>query len=115
MSKHTERTIMSKPKRLQDLGISQSNWDNRLGNEICDKTDADGISLLVCRVNSQNNNMEENVRLIKKAPNLYKCLYEAVMMMCKYCEDNHDWACTGKQKCVAKSWRKTLAEVAGEE
>lgn len=106
---------MSKPKRLQDLGISPAPWDTRLGNEICDKIDKDGCHLIVCRVNSQIHKTDENVRIIKKAPNLYKGLYEAVMFKCQHCVKNHDWVCKSKQKCIAKAWRKTLAEVAGEE
>ena len=106
-------------KKLEELGISPTPWSvestpNILHPDVISSVKTD-IVCIGCRDYA-------NARLIAAAPELYKCLREAVVENCHDCGnlDNEmsayqdDFVCHN-DKCFVKKWRHALAKAAGEE
>ena len=110
-------------KTIEELGISPAPWnvsvedkrDYRLFSVEADN--GAGIACFDC-CEEQFDTLEgfANASLIAAAPDLYKCLHDAtiaICRMCKYCSIDKGYECTAtKRKCNAKLWRKVLADAA---
>lgn len=110
---------MLEMKTLEELGISPAPWyiEENTG-VLCAKSEYYKYPIVDDCGNFENNNDE---RLIAGAPELYKCLREAIIAvcgMCRYCSVHKSYIhksykCKApKRKCAAKAWRTALAAAA---
>lgn len=104
-------------KKLEELGISPVPWnvENTNADKFKHVLDRNNMVVVLSAVKTDS-------ALISAAPELYRCLREAVVENCHDCGnlDNEmsayqdDFVCNN-DKCFVKKWRDTLAKAAGEE
>ena len=110
-------------KTIEELGISPAPWnvsvedkrDYRLFSVEADN--GAGITCFdCCEEQFDNHEGFANASLIAAAPDLYKCLHDAIMAicrMCPHCSVHQSYECNEpKRKCCANVWRKVLADAA---
>lgn len=99
-------------KPIEELNISPLPWCG-WWDEILDK---DGCWV----AKGANGDVEtlENCTLLRAAPELYKCLREATIEMCRLCESCSgypEYKCENKEsQCFVRKWHAVLAKAAGE-
>lgn len=104
-------------KTIEQLGISPAPWyiEENTG-VLCAKSEYYKHSIVDDCGEFENSN---DKRLIAAAPDLYKCLHDAIIAicrMCQYCSVHQSYECKGlKRKCFVKVWRKVIADAAGKE
>lgn len=103
-------------KTIEELGISPAPWTNIIEtkkpfevNSVLDNRNG-GI------LTGGYTESLSDARLIAAAPDLYKCLYDAIITicrMCPHCSVRQSYECKEpKRKCCANVWRKVLADAA---
>ena len=110
-------------KTIEELGISPAPWnvsvedkrDYRLFSVEADN--GAGITCFdCCEEQFDNHEGFANASLIAAAPDLYKCLHDAIMAicrMCPHCSVHQSYECNEpKRKCCANVWRKVLSDAA---
>lgn len=95
-------------KRVGQLGISVVPWRSMI-RPIHAIRDANGD--VVCETNIVS---VEDTRLIAAAPELYACLFEAVVRECHGCVSNDNGRCLFEE-CFVNYWRKALEKAGGAE
>lgn len=102
-------------KKIEELAVSRAPWKVSPNNDILVTTkEGYRVAIGCCE---RYDGGTGNARLIAAAPELYKCLHEAVIEMC------HGHACCGEEyecngvdyDCLVKRWRAALAKASGEE
>ena len=104
-------------KTIEELGISPAPWSNTINTkkpfEVNSVYDARNGGILTGGYGESL----ADARLIAAAPDLYKCLYDAIIAicrMCPHCSVHQSYECNEpKRKCCANAWRKVLSDAAG--
>ena len=98
-------------KTIEELGISPWPWKLFGEHMVCYKN-----GMCVCNDEGDFHTVSD-ARLTAAAPDLYKCLYDAIIVicrMCPHCSVHQGYECNEpKRKCCANVWRKVLADAAG--
>jgi len=92
-------------KTIDELGISPCPWDFQPNHP-------DGCRVATAYNRDVSTSDPANARLIASSPDLYECLREAVLGICRECEGKKIENCRGK--CFYARWRDALAKAAGE-
>lgn len=110
-------------KTLEQLGASPAPWEVAMDDIAMVFSGSQYPSLStphICEVDIIDDPERKcnDIKLIAAAPELYKCLHEAVVGIChnfECCGPYPEYACNGSKDCFVKHWRAALAKAAGEE